>query len=108
MMLRMFLLQAWFNLSDEGIEDTIYDSYAMRRFMRLDFTQEQVPDATTLCKFRKLLFEKDVAQMLLEAVNRTLEKHGHIMRGGTIVDATIIEAPSSTKNESKTRDAEMH
>jgi IS5 family transposase len=108
MMLRMFLLQAWFNLSDEGIEDTIYDSYAMRRFMRLDFIQEQVPDATTLCKFRKLLFENNVAQILFAAINRALEKHGQIMRGGTIVDATIIAAPSSTKNEAKTRDPEMH
>jgi IS5 family transposase len=104
----MFLLQAWFNLSDEGIKDAIYDSYAMRHFMRLDFTQEQVPDATTLCKFRKLLFENNVAQILFDAVNRALEKHGHIMRGGTIVDATIIDAPSSTKNQSKSRDPEMH
>jgi IS5 family transposase len=108
MMLRMFLLQAWFNLSDEGIEDAIYDSYAMRQFMRLDFMQEQAPDATTLCKFRKLLFENNIAQILFEAIKQALEKHGHIMRGGTIVDATIIEAPSSTKNQSETRDPEMH
>jgi len=107
-MLRMFLLQAWFNLSDEGIEDSIYDSYAMRHFMRLDFMQEQAPDATTLCKFRKLLFENNVAQRLFDAINHTLEKHGQMMRGGTIVDATIIEAPSSTKNQSQTRDPEMH
>lgn len=108
MMLRMFLLQAWFNLSDEGIEDAIYDSYAMRHFMHLDFTQERTPDATTLCKFRKLLFENNIAQILFDAVNRALEKHGQIMRGGTIVDATIIEAPSSTKNQSESRDSEMH
>ena len=107
-MLRMFLLQAWFNLSDEGMEDAIYDSYAMRHFMRLDFTQEQVPDATTLCKFRKLLFENNIAQILFDAVTQALEEHGQIMRGGTIVDATIIEAPSSTKNQSKGRDPEMH
>ena len=107
-MLRMFLLQAWFNLSDEGMEDAIYDSCTMRRFMCLDFNQEQVPDATTLCKFRKLLFENNIAQILFDAVNKALEKHGHIMRGGTIVDATIIEAPSSTKDQSKTRDPEMH
>jgi IS5 family transposase len=108
MMLRMFMLQAWFNLSDEGIEDTIYDSYAMRHFMHLDFIQEQVPDATTLCKFRKLLFENNVAQILFDAIKQCLEKHGQIMRGGTIVDATIIEAPSSTKNQKQTRDPEMH
>ena len=108
MMLRMFLLQAWFNLSDEGIEDAIYDSYAMRQFMGLDFAQAQTPDATTLCKFRKLLFENNIAQVLFDAIKRTLEKHGQIMRGGTIVDATIIGAPSSTKNKSKARDTEMH
>jgi IS5 family transposase len=107
-MLRMFLLQAWFNLSDEGIEDAIYDSYAMRHFMRLDFMQEQTPDATTLCKFRKQLFENSIAQLLFNAVNEALEKRGHIMHGGTIVDATIIEAPSSTKNQDKSRDPEMH
>ena len=107
-MLRMFLLQAWFNLSDEGIEDAVYDSYAMRHFMRIDFMQEQSPDATTLCKFRKLLYENNIAQLLFDAINRVLEKHGHIMRGGTIIDATIIEAPSSTKNKNKTRDPEMH
>ena len=108
MMLRMFLLQAWFNLSDEGIEDAIYDSYAMRKFMHLDFTEDQVPDATTLCKFRKLLFENNVAQTLFEAINKFLEIHGQMMRGGTIVDATIIDAPSSTKNSTKSRDPEMH
>jgi len=107
-MLRMFLLQAWFNLSDEGMEDAIYDSYAMRKFMGLDFTQEQVPDATTLCKFRKLLYENHAAETLLNAITRFLEGHGHMMRGGTIIDATIIEAPSSTKNANKSRDPEMH
>jgi IS5 family transposase len=107
-MLRMLLLQAWFNLSDEGVEDAIYDSYAMRHFMRLDFIQEQTPDATTLCKFRKLLFENNIAQLLFTAIKQALEKRGHIMHGGTIVDATIIEAPSSTKNQDKCRDPEMH
>jgi IS5 family transposase len=107
-MLRMFLLQSWFNLSDEGIEDSIYDSYAMRRFMGLDFTKEQAPDATTLCKFRKLLYENNVAQILFNAINSALEAHGHMMRGGTIIDASIIEAASSTKNASNTRDQEMH
>ena len=84
-MLRMYLLQNWFNLSDEGVEDAIYDSYAFRKFMKVDFIDsEQVPDATTLCKFRKL------------------------MHGGTIVDATLIDAPTSTKNAEGQRDPEMH
>ena len=106
-MLRMYLLQAWFNLSDEGIEDTIYDSYAFRKFMNLDFTNEQVPDATTLCKFRKILVDNNIARLFFEAINRGLEQHGRLLRGGTIVDATLIEAPSSTKNQDKARDPEM-
>jgi len=90
-MLRMILLQDWFNLSDEGLEDSIYGNYAFRNFMGLNFLQEQAPDATTLCKFRALLDET-----------------GRIMHGGTIVDATIIDAPSSTKNKDGKRDPEMH
>ena len=108
LMLRMFLLQSWYNLSDEGIEDAIYDSYAFRRFSGLDFTREQVPDATTLCNFRKLLYENNIAQKLFAAISRKLEAHGQMMRGGSILDASIIEAPSSTKNESNSRDPEMH
>jgi len=106
-MLRMFLLQSWFNLSDEAVEDAIYDSYAMRTFMGIDFMLEQVPDATTLCKFRKLLVENGIAKVFFDAIKHCLEEHGHIMRGGSVVDATIIEAPSSTKNQSNTRDSEM-
>jgi IS5 family transposase len=106
-MLRMFLLQAWFNLSDEGIEDAIYDSYAMRTFMKLDFGQEQAPDATTLCKFRKLLVRNNIGEIFFKAITHALEERGHIMRGGSIVDATIIEAASSTKNRDKSRDPEM-
>jgi IS5 family transposase len=106
-MLRMFLLQAWFNLSDEGVEDAIYDSYAMRTFMGIDFGQGQAPDATTLCKFRKLLVGNNIGGKFFEAITRALEERGHIMRGGTIVEATIIEAPSSTKNRAKGRDPEM-
>jgi IS5 family transposase len=107
-MLRMFLLQSWFNLSDEGVEDAVYDSYAFRVFMNLDFVDEQAPDATTLCKFRKLLVDNGMAGQFFEAINRCLEEHGHIMRGGTVVDATIIEAPASTKNRERKRDPEMH
>lgn len=106
-MLRMYLLQIWFNLSDEGIEDAIYDSYAMRKFMGIDFMTEQVPDATTLLNFRHLIEESGLGKAFFDAINRCLEDCGHIMKGGTVVDATIINAPSSTKNVSKSRDPEM-
>jgi IS5 family transposase len=107
-MLRMLLLQSWFNLSDEGIEDTIYDSYAMKRFMGIDFVNEQVPDATTLCRFRKRLTENGVQQKIFEAIHSFMDENGKIMHGGTIVDATIIEAPDSRKNAKHERDPEMH
>ena len=107
-MLRMYLLQVWFSLSDEGVEDAIYDSYAMRRFMGLDFAVEQVPDATTLLHFRHLLEEHKLGEKLRAAQNDIFEAEGWIMRGGSIVDATIIAAPSSTKNASGERDPEMH
>lgn len=106
-MLRMYLLQCWFNLSDEGIEDAIYDSYALRWFMKINFVDEQVPDATTLLKFRHLLEKHDIAKVFFHAFTSTLEKCGYMMRGGSIVDATLIQAPSSTKNEKKQRDPEM-
>ena len=107
-MLRMYLLQAWFSLSDEGAEDAIYDSYAMRRFMGLDFAVEQVPDATTLLHFRHLLEEHKLGEALFEAQNQVFDEQGWIMRGGSIVDATIIAAPSSTKNATGERDPQMH
>ena len=106
-MLRMFLLQCWFNLSDEGIEDAIYDSYAFRSFMKITFFDEQVPDATTLLKFRHLLEINGISKQIFEAINAALEKCGYLMHGGTIVDATIIQAPSSTKNAKGERDPEM-
>lgn len=107
-MLRMYLLQCWFNLSDEGVEDAIYDSYAMRKFVGVDFFEEDAPDATTLLKFRRLLEKHNLNKAFFEAINRVMDQSGHIMRGGTIVDATIISAPSSTKNAEKQRDPEMH
>ncbi len=106
--LRMYLLQVWYNLSDEGCEDAIYDSYAMRRFMGLNFLEQDVPDATTLLHFRHLLEEHGISKTFFDAINRTLDKAGVIMKGGTVVDATIIEAPSSTKNAKHERDPEMH
>ena len=107
-MLRMYLLQVWFSLSDEGVEEAIYDSYAMRRFMGLDFATTQVPDATTLLHFRHLLEKHDLGARLLAEQGEIFTEQGWIMRGGSIVDATIIAAPSSTKNASGTRDPEMH
>ena len=107
-MLRMYLLQTWFNLSDEGVEDAIYDSYAFRKFMKIDFMNEQVPDATTLLKFRHMIEKNHLGEEFFKAINRVMEATGHIMHGGTIIDATIINAPSSTKNAEKKRDPEMH
>ena len=106
-MLRMYLLQCWFNLSDEGVEDAIYDSHAMKKFMGLNFMDDRVPDATTLLHFRHLIEANRLAEAMFAAIKHVLDCHGMIMRGGTIVDATIISAPSSTKNEEKARDPEM-
>ena len=106
--LRMYLLQVWFNLSDEATEDAIYDSYAMKRFLRMNFTNESVPDATTLGNFRHLMEEHDLTEKIFDDVNDRLDRAGLLMHGGTIVDATIVSAPSSTKNAGKKRDEEMH
>ena len=108
-LLRMLMLQIWFNLSDEGIEDTIYDSYAMKTFMGIDFsTGEQVPDATTLCKFRKLLNDHGLQKRFFAQIQDVLAREGKLVSGGTIVDATIVDAPQSTKNKDNARDPEMH
>ena len=107
-MLRMYLLQIWFNLSDAGVEDIIYDSYCMRKFMGIDFISETVPDATTLLKFRHLLEKHGIGEVIFEDIKKALDDAGMIMHGGTIVDATLIAAPSSTKNEKGERDPEMH
>lgn len=107
-MLRMYLMQNWFNLSDEAMEEAIYDSYAMRSFLKINFIDEQVPDATTLLKFRRLLEKHHIGEKIFQDVSERLEKAGLIMHGGSIVDATIIAAPSSTKNKEGKRDPEMH
>jgi IS5 family transposase len=106
-MLRMYFLQIWFNMSDEMVEDSIYDSYAMRSFVGIDFNEKQAPDATTLLRFRHLLEKHDLAKKLFDDLTQKLEAHGCMMHGGTIVDATIIKAPSSTKNAEGKRDPEM-
>ena len=107
-MLRMYLLQIWFNLSDEGLEDAVYDIYAFQRFLGINFMTEQVPDATTLLKFRHLLEEHNLCEEFFEDVKERLMKAGLMMRGGTIVDATIIHSTTSTKNREGQRDPEMH
>ena len=108
LMLRMYLLQVWFNLSDEMTEDAIYDSYAMRSFVGVNFHEEQAPDATTLLKFRHLLEKHHLGEKMFQAINGLLEANGCMMKGGTIVDATLIGAATSTKNASGKRDPEMH
>jgi IS5 family transposase len=107
-MLRMYVAQQCFGLSDEGIEDAIYDSQAIRRFVGIDLSREAAPDATTLLKFRRLLEEKQLTEAIFNTINASLAERGLFMREGTIVDATIISAPSSTKNADGKRDAEMH
>ncbi|HUJ83799.1 MAG TPA: IS5 family transposase [Candidatus Acidoferrales bacterium] len=107
-MLRVYFLQQWFNLSDPAVEETLYDSTVMRSFVGIDLGQEPVPDETTVCKFRHLLEEHGLGGQMLETVNLHLEKKGVRITRGTIVDATIIHAPSSTKNREQQRDPEMH
>lgn len=107
-MLRMYLLQIWFNLSDELIEDSLYDSQSMRQFAGINLLTEVVPDATTLLKFRHLLEERGIAKKLFDELKSDLINSGKMMKEGTIVDATIFDAPSSTKNEKKERDPDMH
>ena len=92
-MLRMYLLQIWFNLFAPATENAIYDSYAMRKFTGIDFMTESVPDETALCKFRHLLEANGVNKLIFDAINRVMDQTGHMMKGGTIVDATIINAP---------------
>lgn len=106
-MLRMYFLQIWFSLSDEMTEDSIYDSRAMQEFMGINFLEKQAPDATTLLKFRHLLNDSGLQVEIQKEINSLLEENSLVMHGGTIVDATIIQAPSSTRNAKKERDAEM-
>ena len=107
-MLRIYCLQQWFNLSDPGVEEALYDSNAMRRFVGIDLGREPAPDETTVCKFRHLIERHGLAEKLFASVNRYLAERGLRVSNGTIVDATIIQAPSSTKNRDKQRDPEMH
>lgn len=107
-MLRLYFVQQWYGLSDEGLEDAVSDSAAIRNFVGIDLGHEEAPDATTVLKFRRLLEEHKLTAVLFEEINAHLRERGLMMREGTMVDATIINAPTSTKNRDKARDPEMH
>lgn len=107
-MLRMYCIANWFNLADEACEDALYDVPAFREFCRIDLGRERVPDATTLLNFRHLLEQHNLGAALFEKVGELLLANGMKLSGGTIVDATLIAAPPSTKNQDKARDPEMH
>jgi IS5 family transposase len=107
-MLRMYVVQQCFGLSDEGVEDAIYDSQAIRAFVGIDLSRESAPDATTLLKFRHLLEAKELTRQIFDTINGHLAEKGLMLREGTIVDATLIAAPSSTKNKDGKRNPEIH
>src|ERR1051326_4017494 len=106
--LRIYFLQQWFNLSDPAAEEALYDSVVLRQFAGIDLGSEPVPDETTICNFRHLLEEHNLGEEILGTVNLHLQAKGVRITTGTIVDATIIHAPSSTKNRDQSRDPEMH
>jgi len=107
-MLRVYFLQQWFNLSDPGAEEALYESPALRHFAGVDLGRAPAPDESTILQFRHLLERQELGEAMLATVNRYLENQGIRITTGTIVDATIIHAPSSTKNQSGERDPEMH
>jgi IS5 family transposase len=107
-MLRVYFLQQWFNLSDPGAEDALYESPVLRRFAGVDLGRAAAPDETTILRFRRILEQHELCGQILDTVNHYLASKGLRIATGTIVDATIIAAPSSTKNSKKERDPEMH
>ena len=107
-MLRMYLVANWFNLADEACEDALYDIAAFRDFCRIDLGRERVPDATTLLNFRHLLETHQIGAAIFAKIGELLQANGMKLCGGTIVDATLIAAPPSTKNKEGARDPEMH
>jgi IS5 family transposase len=106
-MLRIHLLQHWFNLADQAMEEALYDSASLRAFVGIDLGREPVPDATSLLRFRHLLEQHRLGEAIFAEVGRLLQAEGLKLSGGTIVDATLIAAPSSTKNAERARDPEM-
>jgi transposase, IS5 family len=107
-MLRTYFVQQWFNLSDPGVEEALYESPVLQRFVGVDLGVAPAPDETTVLRFRHLLEKHSLGGQMLDAVNEHLESKGIKIQTGTIVDASIIHAPSSTKNEKKQRDPAMH
>jgi len=107
-MLRVYFMQQWFNLSDPQAEDSLYDIEPMRRFAGIELAEDVVPDETTILRFRHLLEEHRLTEAIFAEVRQLLEERGLLLKSGTIVDATIIAAPSSTKNAAEERDPEMH
>ena len=107
-MLRIYFMQQWYALSDPAMEDALYEVESMRRFAGLDLTDDARPDETTILKFRHLLEKHALTSQMMNIINDTLEQRGLLLKGGTMVDATIIHAPPSTKNRDKQRDPEMH
>lgn len=108
MMLRIYFLQQWFNLSDPGVEEALYDSVSMRRFAGVDLGEAPAPDESTVLRFRHLLEKHNLGVKLFQQVHRHLEAQGIKIGTGTIVDATLIAAAPSTKNKEKKRDPDMH
>ena len=106
-MLKIYTLQQWYQLSDPGMEEAIYDRFSFQKFLKIDLVLDNVPDETTILHFRHLLEKHDLTNKIFNQINEYLAKKGHIMKQGTIVDATLIAASSSTKNKEKKRDAEM-
>ena len=107
-MLRIHFLQQWFNLSDPAMEEALYDTALFREFAGLDMGEDHLPDESTILRFRHLLERHQLSLQLLATVNATLTAKGLLLKSGTVVDATLIAAPSSTKNSSGERDPEMH
>lgn len=107
MMLKIYFLQQWYNLSDPLMEEEICDKASFQKFLEIDVLADTVPDETTILNFRHLLEERKLQEQFLDIVNGLLTERGHFMRKGTIVDATLIAAPNSTKNKEKKRDPEM-
>ena len=107
-MLRIHFLQQWYGLSDPAAEDALYEITSMRQFARLALTHQRIPDETTILNFRRLLEQHQLAEGLFTEVNAYLQDKGLMLRRGTLVDATIVDAPSSTKNKARKRDPQMH
>jgi len=106
-LLKMYCLQQRYNLADPALEEAVYDRISFQKFLDIDIVNDQIPDETTVCRFRKLLNDNELQKVIFELMNKRLEERGLNCKQGTIVDATIVNAPSSTKNKDKSRDPEM-